>query len=931
MNNLITNAITFPCNKKIPAVKEWNKLTTKVPHECDYGILCGRVNNLTIIDCDLLKQEDDPDKYMCGVQVWNSLCEQNTFLKHLELPVVKTKSGGLHLYFQYCPELKSSVQKLNSNNVFLDGSNKIIKIDILSDNKFVVGPGSSGYTFINNSQYYGTPKMPSQLVDILNVPLNQWFKPKPCKTPSITYDQLQDIVDGIPSEFANNYQEWIKIVWAIAETSQQNGFDGLPIADQFSRRSTKYVSVDDVERVYLQNKGNITVGSLVYHNLKKERVNNKMEQLKKMDLEDAQLENTQEIINDLKRFDLFKDITKINNIKSNGLITNITCDDNLDLVIDNTNLSIKHNDQFIGHLKTILKFNDDVTPIHKDFDENGGDIYHMTEFRTDLVSKTKYGENRIKYLKNGKQKSIVTMVNGKQVAVKRGKKDISLVEEVIQKCCQEQLSNYNIVNIHGNVFNINVYNNDEDSIRSDDQLIRDMIQCNSLILNEFKFCSNDFGNFNGIYIYGPKTGIWRKEHNAIVNKMLTSRIKKHVPMLTEKEIKYCETQKNKTGLRMAFVEQIIDNDFESKIDESLHIFAMGNCVFDLNTKEIRKAIPQDFVYTNTGWDYNEIDADKYYNDVIDFFNKLFPVQEERDVVLTYLASLLHGYRTDKKLLAFTDKRRGDNGKTTLITLLRKFFGDYTKTNNNYFLKSNFGKDKDSHDGGTASLKGKRLLICDELKKSHRLDEGTVKNITGGANQEIQGRKMGKEDVFKFTIQCGVIIIFNEGDCPKFDATDAAFMQRLIIVPYRSKFTNENNPETYTFKCDCMISEKFELWRSSLLKLFIQYAKKECISNIKIPDSMNEWKTEILNENNVLKDWLWGTIHEDKDAFVSLNDLRDLYKNQHPGEKGFNNKDLERMINSLFNNIGVYIKERHRFYNDGKQLEKRNVFLGYNLN
>jgi phage/plasmid-associated DNA primase len=382
---------------------------------------------------------------------------------------------------------------------------------------------------------------------------------------------------------------------------------------------------------------------------------------------------------------------------------------------------------------------------------------------------------------------------------------------------------------------------------------------------------------------------------------------------------------------MMFTKEIDDYDFESKIDENKNIFAMLNSVYDFEAATFRKSTPLDFVYTNTGWEYKESDAVKYLPDVKDFFGKLFPFKEEHDVVVAFIASLIHGHRLDKKFLALTDNRNGNNGKSTLINLLSKFFGDYTKTSNKFLLKGSFDKDKDSHDGGLEPLKGKRILICDELKKNMRLDEGLIKNLAGG-EYKVEGRRLGKSEQFRFCWQAGIIMIFNEGDCPKFDATDNAFMERMVIVPMRSKFvvSGSEDPTTFTYSRDSHIGSKFILWRSALLKFFIQHARSDGLTGMSIPASMNEWKTDICNENNILKDWLFGILKEDNNQFVQLSELKDRYRQDFPYEKVLKNKDIERMINSLFNNKGVYLKEQHKYLADGKRHNVRNVYTGYGI-
>ena len=87
--------IYFPCKGKIPSVKEWQKLTTskKVKEKSNYGVLCGKVSGITIIDID--NKSDAMIKN--GVDIWNLLLKQFNDGTALETPTVKTGSSGLHI------------------------------------------------------------------------------------------------------------------------------------------------------------------------------------------------------------------------------------------------------------------------------------------------------------------------------------------------------------------------------------------------------------------------------------------------------------------------------------------------------------------------------------------------------------------------------------------------------------------------------------------------------------------------------------------------------------------------------------------------------------------------------------------------------------------------------------------------------------------
>lgn len=165
--------VTFPCNGKIPMIKKWTEITEKIPHSmfgCNYGILCGKINGIVVIDCDLLKTEIQAERYVCGVKAWMNF--ETQFPELILAPKVRTQSGGLHIYFAYDERLISSIQQLHTDD------NKKIKIDIMSDGKFVVGPGSQGYTFIDKSYTYPLTHLPDRMIKILTTTIKNTTEKK---------------------------------------------------------------------------------------------------------------------------------------------------------------------------------------------------------------------------------------------------------------------------------------------------------------------------------------------------------------------------------------------------------------------------------------------------------------------------------------------------------------------------------------------------------------------------------------------------------------------------------------------------------------------------------------------------------------------------------------------------------------------------------
>ena len=127
----------FPINKnnKQPLVK-WQDVNNLTTDEIDdnYGVVCGKLNNLTIIDLDFFYKLTGEER------------DDHPFVQFLPLvhptKTIKTGRGGYHLYYQYESDLKSGP-------IIDSETDTNLHIDIKNDNSYVVGEGTTFKKFLN--------------------------------------------------------------------------------------------------------------------------------------------------------------------------------------------------------------------------------------------------------------------------------------------------------------------------------------------------------------------------------------------------------------------------------------------------------------------------------------------------------------------------------------------------------------------------------------------------------------------------------------------------------------------------------------------------------------------------------------------------------------------------------------------------------------
>ena len=213
-----------------PAGVDAGKCTKEVP--------CG--SGITVIDCDLLK-DDSEETHVSGVEVLMKHLKKGGYKKLTDLPtvVVKTPSGGYHIWVRYDQDLR------NGTCVYRDDKiQKIVKIDVKGRHARVNIPfQQSGYKYINSPKNvtlgYLRDMLPS-LWQCLQGPL-----PQPKKVHTRQYDQfvipekVEDLLQLISEDFIstshNAYTKWYVVGQALKYCIEDDA-EGFRLWDDWSQK-----------------------------------------------------------------------------------------------------------------------------------------------------------------------------------------------------------------------------------------------------------------------------------------------------------------------------------------------------------------------------------------------------------------------------------------------------------------------------------------------------------------------------------------------------------------------------------------------------------------------------------------------------------------------------------------------------------------------
>jgi P4 family phage/plasmid primase-like protien len=274
-------------------------------------------------------------------------------------------------------------------------------------------------------------------------------------------------------------------------------------------------------------------------------------------------------------------------------------------------------------------------------------------------------------------------------------------------------------------------------------------------------------------------------------------------------------------------ELFYDREFMDKLDCNPYLMCFNNGVVDFKSKCFRKGQPDDYLSMCTNIDYKPLDRSKDGSIVAEietFFEQLFPVKELRRYVKQHLASSLLGLNLNQTLTKYLGT--GRNGKSALVDLMSHILGEYKGTVPITMItakRNNIG----STSSEIAQLKGVRYAVMQEPSKGDRINEGVLKEITGG--DPIQARALFKDTITfipQFTLVCCTNVML------ELNSTDDGTLRRFRLVDFQSKFL-ENPYEDeikfpkavcpYQYKLDKNLASKFETWAPVLMAMLVEIA------------------------------------------------------------------------------------------------------------
>lgn len=372
---------------------------------------------------------------------------------------------------------------------------------------------------------------------------------------------------------------------------------------------------------------------------------------------------------------------------------------------------------------------------------------------------------------------------------------------------------------------------------------------------------------------------------------------------------HVKTTQWKNNIMREARELFYDPEFLNKLDQNPYLMCFNNYVVDFKEKIYRKGQPEDYISMSTKIDYipyNKIKKDKEHmiQEIKDFIKQLFPKDELTKYMWEHLSSSLIGTNDNQTFNIYTGS--GANGKSRLVELMSQSLGDYKGT-----VPVTLITQSRTSIGSTSSeivaLKGKRYAVMQEPSKGDKINEGIMKEITGG--DPIQGRALFKDTV-TFIPQFKLVVCTNT----LFDikSNDDGTWRRIRVCPFDSKFVkspyeNENYPKEdfpYQYSLNKNLAEKFKEWSPIFMSMLVKMALDNggTVDDCDIVMSVSK---EYREGQDYLSEFAKDRIKKEEGGKIKKTELHSTFKEWYTNHYGRGIPKVKELNEFMDKRFGMY--------------------------
>jgi hypothetical protein len=333
------------------------------------------------------------------------------------------------------------------------------------------------------------------------------------------------------------------------------------------------------------------------------------------------------------------------------------------------------------------------------------------------------------------------------------------------------------------------------------------------------------------------------------------------------------------------------------MDANRYIFSCENKVFDLKAKIWRKIQPEDYISITTGYEYEEEtnESKEIQKHVESFLKSCFRTEEEYIYFLITIARTFLGTRDDvwsQKFYIWTGN--GSNGKSLVSGFINSVLGNYY----HQISPSTLTLPPSKVDGANTQIapaSKKRAIFSSEPTTTdkasggftpiHKLQESTIKMLTGGEPINARDNYQKGSDVKPFLPMFGLFLLCN--NIPDIDI-DIAIIRRLEVLHFPFRFVPKEEKDCIKdekpacSKIGSLIKTKEYIlaFLHILTKTYIKYLSESI--EIKVPKPIREFSDIYIESQLKIKNWFFEYYEpvedsNDKKLWIKGTSLLEQYK------------------------------------------------------
>lgn len=264
----------------------------------------------------------------------------------------------------------------------------------------------------------------------------------------------------------------------------------------------------------------------------------------------------------------------------------------------------------------------------------------------------------------------------------------------------------------------------------------------------------------------------------------------------ERDVRSCESANGIAGVLSIASALESFSTTVADLDADPFLLNTANGTLDLRTFDLREHDPADRLTKVTrGACRDDVDRGEWDG----FLTSVLPDADERGYLQRVIGQALYGRVTEHLFPVLIGK--GANGKSTMYDAVCKALGDYaTVIDPSLLMASEKGR---SPGPELMELLGARLVVGSETEEGRKLDEPTMKRLTGG--DQLTARRLYREPV---TWIPSHQIVYVTNHQPSVKGNDPAVWRRIRVVPFEVIVPEDQR--------DTSLPERLELHADAIL-------------------------------------------------------------------------------------------------------------------